>query len=105
MPTGLRPEREPAMCLVALFYRVARDAPVVVGANREEFYARGGEPPAIGEGPVHMLAGLDPLAGGTWLGVNHRGVSAAVTNRYREAVPPQPRSRGLLTRSLLGCVS
>jgi uncharacterized protein with NRDE domain len=96
---------EKPMCLLALFFRVARDAPVVVGANREEFYARGGEPPAIVEGPVRALAGVDPLAGGTWLGVNEYGVLAAVTNRPREVVPPQPRSRGLLTRSLLGCAS
>ena len=93
------------MCLLALYFRVARDAPVVVGANREEFYARGGEPPAIVEGPVRALAGLDPRAGGTWLGVNEHGVLAAVTNRPKEVVPPQPRSRGLLTRSLLGCAS
>src|SRR5438552_4152903 len=33
------------MCLLALFYKVADDAPVVIGANREEYYARGGELP------------------------------------------------------------
>jgi uncharacterized protein with NRDE domain len=93
------------MCLLALYYRVARDAPVVVGANREELYARGGEPPAILEGSVRALAGLDPLARGTWLGVNEHGVLAAVTNRPKEVVPPRPPSRGLLTRSLLGCTS
>lgn len=93
------------MCLLALYFRVARDAPVIVGANREEFYTRGGEPPAIIEGPVRAVAGLDPVAGGTWLGVNQHGVLAAVTNRAREVVPPQPRSRGLLTRALLGCPS
>jgi len=102
-PIGKLPKT--IMCLLALYFRVARDAPVVVGANREEFYSRGGQPPAIVEGPVRMLAGLDPLAGGTWLGVNEHAVLAAVTNRPREVVPPQPRSRGLLTRSLLGCAS
>ena len=30
------------MCLLALFYRVIEDAPIVAGANREEAYARGG---------------------------------------------------------------
>ena len=53
------------MCLLALFYRVAEDAPVVAGANREEVYARGGEPPRILEGPVRAVAGIDPTAGGT----------------------------------------
>jgi uncharacterized protein with NRDE domain len=92
------------MCLLALFFRVVEDAPVVVGANREEFYARGGEPPRILEGPVRALAGVDPVAGGTWFGVNAGGLLAAVTNRPKSNVPPQPPSRGLLIRDLLGCV-
>jgi uncharacterized protein with NRDE domain len=89
------------MCLLALFFRVVEDAPVVVGANREEFYARGGEPPQILDGPVRAVAGIDPQAGGTWLGVNAHGVVVAVTNRRKSEVPAQPRSRGLLTRELL----
>jgi uncharacterized protein with NRDE domain len=94
------------MCLLALFFRVAEDAPVVVGANREEFYARGGEPPRILDGPVRAVAGVDPLAGGTWLGVNAHGVLVAVTNRGKSDVPPSPRSRGLLARDLLAtCTS
>jgi uncharacterized protein with NRDE domain len=93
------------MCLLALFYRVVEDASVVVGANREEVYARGGKPPEIVEGRRRFVAGLDPLAGGTWLGLNELGVLAAVTNRSKSVVPPKPRSRGLLTRELLGCSS
>src|SRR5438094_573074 len=101
MPADVRPEKEPSMCLLALFYRVAEDAPVVVGANREEFYARGGEPPSLHAGPLPFVAGVDPVAGGTWLGVNARGVLVAVTNRRRSETPPNPRSRGLLVRQLL----
>jgi len=93
------------MCLLALFYRVAEDAPVVVGANREELYRRGGEPPRLLDGPVRAVAGLDPTAGGTWLGVNAAGVLVAVTNRRKSQEPPRPRSRGLLARELLGCPS
>jgi uncharacterized protein with NRDE domain len=98
------------MCLLALFYRVAEDAPVVVGANREEYYARGGEPPELikAEAPgvrARAVAGIDPAAGGTWLGVNEHGVLIAVTNRRKSSVPPQPRSRGLLARELLASPS
>jgi hypothetical protein len=93
------------MCLLALFFRVVPDAPLVVGANREEFYARGGELPQILDGPCRAVAGVDPVAGGTWLGVNEHGVLVAVTNRERSRVPPQPRSRGLLARELLTCPS
>jgi uncharacterized protein with NRDE domain len=91
------------MCLLAVFYRVVPDAPLVIGANREEAYARGGDPPHILDGPCRAVAGTDPLAGGTWLGVNEFGVVAAVTNRPKSQMPPQPRSRGWLTRDLLGC--
>jgi hypothetical protein len=91
------------MCLVALFFRMVDDTPVVVGANREEFYARGGEPPQLLDGPEHVVAGRDPVGGGTWLGVNGHGVLVAVTNRLKTDAPVQPRSRGLLVRELLAC--
>jgi uncharacterized protein with NRDE domain len=90
------------MCLLAIFFRVVDDAPLVVGANREEAYARGGEPPQIIETPCRAVAGLDPVAGGTWLGLNEYGLVIAVTNRRRSKAPAQPRSRGLLARDLLG---
>jgi uncharacterized protein with NRDE domain len=91
------------MCLLAFFFRVVEDAPVVVGANREEAHRRGGEPPRLHSDACRWVGGADPTAGGTWLGVNEHGVLAAVTNRRKEISPPQPRSRGLLVRDLLGC--
>jgi uncharacterized protein with NRDE domain len=91
------------MCLLALFFRVVEDSAVVVGANREELYARGGGPPQILDGPTRTFAGVDPVAGGTWFGVNARGLFAAVTNRPKSSVAAQPPSRGLLVRQLLGC--
>src|SRR5947207_9943071 len=93
------------MCLLAVLFRVAEDAPVVVAANREELYARGGEPPAVRDGPVPFVAGRDPLQGGTWLGVNARGVLVAVTNRVKSHPPARPRSRGLLVGELLAAAS
>src|SRR5579859_7068235 len=93
------------MCLLALFYRVVEDAPIVAAANREEAYARGGEPPRIVEGACRAVAGIDPIQGGTWFGVNEHSVLIAVTNRPKSALPREPRSRGLLARDLLGCSS
>jgi uncharacterized protein with NRDE domain len=93
------------MCLLALFFRVVEDAPVVAGANREEFYHRGGEPPRILEGPRRAVAGVDPVSGGTWFGVNDHRVLVAVTNRRKMTPPAAPRSRGLLVRDLLDCAS
>jgi uncharacterized protein with NRDE domain len=91
------------MCLLALMDRVVEDAPVIVGANREELYSRGGEPPQVLGGPGAAVGGRDPVGGGTWLAVNSRGLLVAVTNRPKSNAPAQPRSRGLLVRDLLGC--
>jgi uncharacterized protein with NRDE domain len=88
------------MCLLAILHRVCHDAPLVIGANREEFYARGGDPPRRLD-DLDAVAGVDPTHGGTWLGVNARGVLIAVTNRPKSIVPATPRSRGLLARELL----
>lgn len=96
---------EVLMCLLALFYRMVSDAPLLVGANREEYYSRPGTPPQIIEGPARAVAGLDTVAGGTWLGVNERSMLVAVTNRLKSQVVPNPRSRGLLAREMLGCKS
>lgn len=93
------------MCLLALFFRVVDDAPLVVGANREEAYARGGELPQLLGGPAQAVGGRDPAAGGTWLGVNCHGLLVAVTNRRGSRQADQPRSRGLLVRDLLDCPS
>jgi uncharacterized protein with NRDE domain len=92
------------MCLVALLYRVVAGAPVVLAANREEDYARGGGAPRRLDG-VSAVGGVDPAHGGTWLGVNARGLLVAVTNRPKTAPPERPRSRGLLARELLACAS
>ncbi len=50
---------------------------------------------------IPAIAGTDPVAGGTWFGVNARGVLIAVTNRRKESKSKAPRSRGLLARDLL----
>ena len=93
------------MCLVAMFFRVVDDAPLVVGANREEAYDRPGEAPQLLPGAVPAIGGRDPTAGGTWLAVNAHGVLVAVTNRHKEKAPAAPRSRGLLVRDLLSCAT
>ncbi len=93
------------MCLLAVLFRVTADAHLIVGANREESYARGGTVPELQAGEPAFVAGRDPVAGGTWLGVNACGLVVAVTNRPR-MLPTQPRrSRGLLVRDLLACRS
>jgi hypothetical protein len=91
-----------SMCLLAILYRMFDDAPVVLAANREEDYARGGTGLDLRFGPIPFIAGVDPVAGGTWLGINAARLIVAVTNRPKSKLPASPRSRGLLVRDLLG---
>ncbi|MFO0914454.1 MAG: NRDE family protein [Pirellulales bacterium] len=89
------------MCLLALQYRLVPESPILVAANREEFYERPSAPPSIQSGKPRILCGTDQQAGGTWLGVNQNGMLVAVCNR-RRTVPTYPtRSRGVLCRELL----
>lgn len=94
------------MCLLGIAFRAIQGFPLALLANREEAYAREALPPgyhpACPKRPAWM-GGLDRHAGGTWLGVNARGLVVAVTNRPRAQVPELAVSRGLLCRALLGC--
>jgi uncharacterized protein with NRDE domain len=89
------------MCLLVIDYKLSEQAPLMIAANREEFFGRPSLPPEIQSGSPRVLCGVDRRAGGTWLGVNEFGVVAAVTNRSKPSPPPAPRSRGLLCRDLL----
>jgi uncharacterized protein with NRDE domain len=92
------------MCLLGIAFRQFDEMPLVILANREEFYARPTAGPKLfpreGDKPAWM-GGIDLLAGGTWLGINEFGLLVAVTNRRKQSPPENPPSRGLLCRSLL----
>jgi uncharacterized protein with NRDE domain len=90
------------MCLIVLLHKTIPGFPVVLAANRDERYARQGEPPKFWDKPHQFFAGRDPLAGGTWLGVNLRGVLVALSNRKTDAREiPDARSRGQLVLDVL----
>ena len=69
--------------------------PLVVGANRDERYDRPASPVHVWQGEP-FLAPRDEAAGGTWLGLNARGLFVGVTNRFGAAKDPSRESRGLL---------
>ena len=74
----------------------------MVAANRDEFYERPATPPARLAGDPWLVAGQDAVAGGTWLGVNGRGIVAGILNRRSNSAPdPTRRSRGQLCLDLL----
>lgn len=67
------------MCLIAFHWRPDHAIPLVIAANRDEFYERPTAPLAWWEGG-RILAGRDLRAGGTWMGVTRDGRCAALTN-------------------------
>jgi uncharacterized protein with NRDE domain len=89
------------MCLLAIQYRLVPESPILVAANREEYFDRQSQPPSIQSGKPRVLCGIDQQAGGTWLGVNQHGLFVAACNRVRLMPPVAPRSRGTLCRELL----
>lgn len=90
------------MCLVLFSYQPDTDRPLVVAANRDEFYARPARSAHHWEDAPHVFAGRDLSAGGSWLGVTSSGRFATVTN-FAEEVPDElaPASRGVLVERFL----
>ena len=85
------------MCTLAIYFQCTPEFPLVVAANRDEFYDRPTAPPAVIAEAPWVVAGTDLQAGGTWLGINGAGLVAGLLNRRTDAVPdPARRSRGLL---------
>jgi uncharacterized protein with NRDE domain len=90
------------MCLILLAHRASPDYPLIIAANRDEFYARPTAPASFWDDAPHVLAGRDLEAGGSWLGVTRSGRWAALTN-YRDPPMPKPgrASRGALVADYL----
>lgn len=91
------------MCLIAFAIGVDPGRPLLLAANRDEFFERPTEPLHRWQLPdgTGVVAGRDLRDGGTWLGVSDAGRVAMLTN-VRSANPgPGRRSRGeLATRWL-----
>ncbi|MBA6114399.1 NRDE family protein [Pseudomonas sp. NC26] len=89
------------MCLIVFAWRPGHALPLIVAANRDEFYARPTQPLAPWDDAPGVHAGRDLEAGGTWLGVGPRGRFAALTNIRDPGQPLGPRSRGELVAAYL----
>ncbi len=86
-----------------MLVRPGHDWPLIVGANRDEMIDRPWRAPARHwPDRPEVVAGLDELAGGSWLGINDYGVVAGVLNRHGSLGPaPGLRSRGELVLEAL----
>lgn len=98
------------MCLILIAHQAHPKYPLVIAANRDEFFSRpsaeahfwhGENGASKDHNPV--LAGKDITAGGTWMGVTKTGRLAAVTNvREPHRAPPSDAiSRGHLVTGFL----
>jgi uncharacterized protein with NRDE domain len=86
------------MCLAAIALDASRRFPLVVAANRDEFFGR---PTArlgwwsAGDSSIDVLGGRDLQEGGTWLGLTVAGRMALLTNvRQPDRFDPLAPSRG-----------
>jgi uncharacterized protein with NRDE domain len=89
------------MCLIVVGWHAHPDYPLVVAANRDEFYARPTASAARWSDAPDIVGGIDLEAGGTWLGISTTGRFAAVTNVREPGMAKGARSRGELTRNFL----
>lgn len=91
------------MCTVLILRRPDHRWPILIAANRDEMTGRPWLPPARHwKDRINVVGGLDELAGGSWLGLNDQGVTAAMLNRMGTLGPQQgKRSRGELVLEAL----
>ena len=90
------------MCLILLAWRQHRDYPLVLAANRDEYYGRPASPAGPWPEQPEIVGGRDLREGGSWLAAHRDGRFAVVTN-YRETptLSAAPRSRGRLVQDFL----
>ena len=85
------------MCLILFAYQIHPEYPLILAANRDEFYARPARPLSFWKDSPWVLAGRDLQGRGTWLGMTRGGRIAVLTN-YRD---PASRLDGAPSRGLL----
>ncbi len=94
------------MCTLIVLDRVVPGVPVLVASNRDEYYRRPAAPPTVvvprEAARPGYVAPQDLEAGGTWMGVNDRGLFVGITNRASAEPRADCRSRGLLVLDSLG---
>jgi uncharacterized protein with NRDE domain len=90
------------MCLILLAHRAHPDFPLVVAANRDEWFRRPTAPAGFWPDAPEVFAGRDLEQQGTWLGITRSGRFAALTN-YRDPASNRPDapSRGALVSAFL----
>lgn len=89
------------MCIILIAFDIRNDWPLILAANRDEFYNRPALAAGYWEDHPDIFGGRDLVGGGTWLGVIRSGRFAAVTNCRDTRAPLGTVSRGNLTADFL----
>ncbi|USE36481.1 NRDE family protein [Endozoicomonas sp. SCSIO W0465] len=84
------------MCLIVFSWQPDSQYPLILAANRDEFYRRPTQAVDFWKDWPDVFGGRDLEAGGSWMAINRNGRFAAVTN-YRET----PNPAGLYSRGAL----
>jgi uncharacterized protein with NRDE domain len=88
------------VCLIALAWKTRPDLPLIVAANRDEFFARPTRPAHVWDEDAQVVGGRDLRAGGSWLAVTGGGRFAAITNIRYAQIEGGP-SRGALVAEFI----
>lgn len=90
------------MCILFVAINQHHRYPLIIAANRDEFFKRPTVPSHFWGAQHQILSGIDQQAGGTWMGINHTGHIAALTNiRDPNSINPLAISRGQLLNHYL----
>lgn len=89
------------MCVLFIGYKTHSKRPLIVLANRDEFYDRPTAAAMRWDDHPKVTAGRDLVGGGTWLGIADGGRFAAVTNYRDPSRPVGSISRGRLVADFL----
>ena len=89
------------MCVIFIAFGQHPDHPLILLANRDEYYARPSLAAAYWDNFPEIYGGRDLVCGGTWLGVSQNGRIAAVTNYRDPNAPTGIVSRGQLVADYL----
>lgn len=89
------------MCVIYIAFDQHPGYPLILLANRDEYYARPSMAASYWVDFPDIYAGRDLVSGGTWLGVTRNGRFAAVTNYRDPSAPAGTVSRGQLVAEYL----
>jgi uncharacterized protein with NRDE domain len=90
------------MCTILILYQVHPQFPLIIAANRDEYYNRASTTPLVLQDSPRIVGGQDQEKGGTWMAVSAAGRFAGLTNQRTGSMPDKNRkSRGQVVMSAL----